>query len=222
MTVFRLWSAVNSLTTKPQPAATPDWWNLCGTCDHLDGPHDTQDAAEAATHRCRRRKPRSEPAEQTKGHVWTEAEDELVRTLPPAEAAQAVGVSGTTITRRRAHLGVSQVRTVAFPWTPELDAIVATTGIDDAVRLTGASKSAVEWRRKQLRKAGVVEPRAARIAWTPEEDAIVAAHSITDAVQLLTGRTAVNVRHRRWHLNRQGVTLAVVGTSGPKTTEEES
>ena len=210
MTVFRLWSAVNALTTKPQPSATSDWWNLCDTCNHLDGPHDTQAAAEAVTHRCGKRKPRSEPAEQAKGHAWTDAEDDLVRTLPPTQAAQAIGVSGTTITRRRAHLGVGQVRAVTFPWTPELDAILVANGIEDAMRLTGATKSAVEWRRKQLADQGIIERRPPRVAWTPEEDAIVVANSVSQAVRLLPGRTAENVRHRRWKLTRQGVALAVV------------
>ncbi|MBB1511991.1 hypothetical protein H5399_05150 [Tessaracoccus sp. MC1627] len=218
MTVFRLWSAVNQLSTKPQPSATSDWWNLCDDCNHLNGPHDTEDAAAAAAHRCRLRKPeRKPPADRNQGRTWTEAEDDLVRTLPPSQAARAVGVSPTTITRRRAHLGVAQARGKNFEWTPEQDAILAARSIDDAMRLTGASKSAVEWRRKQLRKSGAIEPRAPRVPWTADEDAIVAAHSISEAARLLPGRSAENIRHRRWKLTRQGVELAFVGTPGPKT-----
>ena len=45
-----------------------------------------------------------------KGLLWSEAEDELVRTLPPREAAQQTGRSLDAVRRRRGRLGLPRYR----------------------------------------------------------------------------------------------------------------
>lgn len=222
MTVFRLWSAVNQLTTKPQPSATSDWWNLCDDCNRLDGPHATEDAAEAVTHHCKPRKRREKAAVERRPYrAWTDDDDTVVLTHTRAEAARILGRSRRAIHSRIQRLrstGAAQPSTrTHHQWTPEQDAILIAHEIRDAMRLTGASKSAVEWRRKQLADQGVIERRPPRISWTDEEDQIIATHSISDATRLLPIRSALSIRNRRWKLTRQGVTLAIVGVPGPKT-----
>lgn len=119
---------------------------------------------------------------------WTRAEDRLVRTLRPAEAAARTGrTRGAVLDRRRA-LGLTTPRPA---WTPAEDALVRNLPAAEAAERTGRPVGAVRYRRAAL---GVTRPPRGR--WTAEEDALVRALSLAQAVAR-TGRTRFAVAKRR-------------------------
>jgi hypothetical protein len=97
MTVFRLWSAVSSITAKPLPSATCDWWQWCDDCHHLSGPHADEHAATDATHECRHRT----VTPRTSYRTWTPADDDVIATHGPAEAARLLRATVGQVAGRR-------------------------------------------------------------------------------------------------------------------------
>ena len=80
------------------------------------------------------------------GRPWTPEEDELVRALPPGEAARRTGRSLRAVYDRRYALGLAY----AGGWTPEEDEQVRTLPAKGAAERTGRTLVAVYLRRQAL------------------------------------------------------------------------
>ena len=184
MTIWRDWTAVNSVTGKPRPGATHSWWHYCHDCHTLTGPvggpvgprgwvADSDEGvpdvvADALRHQC---KPASVPKPKPKP------------TPKPASKAK----------RPSRYL-------LGGHWTDAMDDAVITRPIREAAQLLGLTPKAVEHRRKVLRDAGKMALQS-REAWTPESDALILRLSNAEAARL-TGRSQKAIRMRRYKLHK--------------------
>jgi hypothetical protein len=82
------------------------------------------------------------------GRPWTAAEDELVRALPPAEAAAQTGRTAGSVYGRRRRLKLPR----AGAWTAEEDRLVRTLPAQEVARQTGRTLGSVHNRRWQLKQ----------------------------------------------------------------------
>jgi hypothetical protein len=78
---------------------------------------------------------------------WTAAEDELVRTVPPPEAARRTGRTVSAIYHRRLKLGVAAPTP---PWTPAEDRLVMRLPPHVAVQYLRRSLRSIHNRRRRL------------------------------------------------------------------------
>jgi hypothetical protein len=83
---------------------------------------------------------------------WRPEEDELLRALPPEEAARRTGRSLRAVYRRRHQLGLPGLRTGPRPraWTGKEDKLVRALPAAAVAQRTGRSLSAVYARRREL------------------------------------------------------------------------
>jgi hypothetical protein len=81
------------------------------------------------------------------GRPWTPEEDELARTLPPAEAARRTGRRLPSVYGRRHVLRVGLPERL---WTPEEDELARTLPPKGAAERTGRTLVAVYLRRQAL------------------------------------------------------------------------
>ena len=88
-----------------------------------------------------------------KGPGWTDGEDELVRALPPADAARRTGRTLAAVYARRFALGCAG----RHLWTPDEDQLARTLPAAEAARRTGRTIEAVNRRRRVLRRAAGLE-----------------------------------------------------------------
>ena len=81
---------------------------------------------------------------------WTPAEDEIVRTLPPREAARRLGRTVPAVCTRRCKLGIApDLRR----WTPAEDALIAKMPLEQAARYLHRSPESI---RQRLIKLGLL------------------------------------------------------------------
>jgi hypothetical protein len=80
------------------------------------------------------------------GRPWTPEEHELVRALPPGEAARRTGRRLRTVYARRYNLGLC----AALRWTQEEDGPARTLPAKEVARRTGRTLAAVYERRRAL------------------------------------------------------------------------
>ena len=78
---------------------------------------------------------------------WTAADDQLVRTLPPAEAARVLGRSRPAIRQRRYVLDAADLRR---PWTEAEDRLLMHLPPDQAARYLRRTPAAIQARRRKL------------------------------------------------------------------------
>jgi hypothetical protein len=78
---------------------------------------------------------------------WSPADDQLVLTLPPAEAARRLGRSLPAVYIRRAKLRPGNGRR---PWTPAEDRLLMRLPADVAVRYLKRPRAAIDQRRRKL------------------------------------------------------------------------
>jgi hypothetical protein len=81
------------------------------------------------------------------GQPWTPEEDELVRALPPEEAARRTGRSPRAVYGRRNVLGLAHA---AARWTPAEDDLARTLPAKEVAERTGRTLKAVYGRRRDL------------------------------------------------------------------------
>ncbi len=140
-----------------------------------------------------------------RANYWSAAEDELVESLTPEEAAARTGRSLRNVRQRRKTLQrIKRQKTPDMPppkyrrWTPEEDEMLRTLSIEEAVaRLHHRSICSIRSRRKAL---GIRKFRS--IPWTPSEDEMARTMPV-DEVARITGRTTKACRTRRNLLLRQ-------------------
>jgi hypothetical protein len=89
------------------------------------------------------------------GRLWTPEEDDLVRALPPREAARRTGRSLKAVYDRRHVFDLAP----AGRWTPAEDDLVRTLPAKEAARRTGRTLQAVYERRQAL---GILRRHAGR------------------------------------------------------------
>jgi hypothetical protein len=82
-----------------------------------------------------------------RGRPWTPADDRLVLTLPPADAARRLHRTLAAVYTRRATLRPGHVRR---PWTPAEDRLVMRMPPPVASRYIGRSEWAIRQRRRKL------------------------------------------------------------------------
>ena len=218
MTIWRDWSAIDSVTGKPRPGATHSWWHYCHDCHKLTGPiagpvgprgwvADSDEGvpsviAEALRHQCKpRQATASTPTRPPRAPAikWTPEMDDVVRDRKLEDAADALGVSMSAVSRRRARLGVV---TVGQQWTDAMDDVIITSSVADAVARLGLGRGAVEWRRRQLRGMGrLAYERKTIRPWTPEEDALIQCVSLAEGARA-TGRSTASISNRRIRLRK--------------------
>ena len=183
--IVRLWTSTSPTTGLPFSTSIPSWHQLCD-CGHLDyldtdtrGPRgllvDSDEPIPADV---------LELAAKA-SHVCKAAP----RPAPEPEPVATVEPRGGW-TRHQ--------------WTPEQDAIVAAGTCKDAIAALGVSKSAVEWRRKQLREQGLMPAARVSRPWTAEEDAVILALPTCEAARKL-GRNQSSVSTRKTALLAKGV-----------------
>ena len=80
------------------------------------------------------------------GRPWTPKEDDLVRALPPGEAARRTSRSLKAVYARRNDLGLNAVPR----WTAAADELVRTLWAEEVARRTGRTLVAVYQRRRTL------------------------------------------------------------------------
>jgi hypothetical protein len=95
------------------------------------------------------------------GRPWTKQEDELVRTLRPAEVVKQTGRTLNVVSARRRALGLPDGRAnrrlpMSLPgrWTPKEDELVRRLTAGEAARRTGRTLTAVYTRRSVLESIG--------------------------------------------------------------------
>lgn len=179
-TIFRLWSATNAAGL-PLRNATATWHQLCD-CGHLDNLNS-----------------------DTRGPVGMVVDSE---TGAPADvldlAAKATHRCKLAAKPEPAPEPTEPPRGgwTKHQWTPEQDTIVADSTCKDAIAALGVSKSAVEWRRKQLREQGLMAPPRVSRHWTDEQDAVVLSLPAMEAAKKL-GRNPSSIRTRKSMLLKQ-------------------
>jgi hypothetical protein len=78
---------------------------------------------------------------------WTEADDRLVWTLAPPEAARRLGRTLSAVYQRRAKLGAESVKR---PWTAAEDRLIMRMPPAVASRYIRRSEDAIDQRRRKL------------------------------------------------------------------------
>ena len=183
--IVRIWTSTSPTTGLPFSTSIPSWHQLCdcGHLDHLDS--DT-------------RGPRGllvdsdEPIPADVLELAAKASHVCKAAPKPAPEPEPVA----TVEPRGGW--------TRHQWTPEQDAIVIDSTCKDAIAALGVSKSAVEWRRKQLREQGLMAPPRVSRHWTAEEDAIVLSLPAMEAAKKL-GRNPSSIRTRKSMLLAKGV-----------------
>jgi hypothetical protein len=131
-------------------------------------------------------------------HHWTDEEDQVVRTLPVAEAAQRLNRSRQAIRTRRQALGVAEKRDLPV-WSESETALLGVLPDAEVARRTGRTLMAVKNKRLALGSPVVVEgPKGLRQRrWTVAEDRVIRTQTVDEAVQHLNrSRGAILLRRR--------------------------
>jgi hypothetical protein len=81
------------------------------------------------------------------GRPWTQADDELVLSLPPAEAAKRIGRSVQSVYHRRHALRAGASKR---PWTEAEDRLLMRLPFEVAIRYIKRSPWAIDQRRRKL------------------------------------------------------------------------
>ena len=176
--IIRLWSSTNQLAGLPFSTSVASWWYYCLDCDKLSGPIPGTIG------------PRGPVADSDDGvpqEVVDNAPSHVCK--PKTAAAPAPAAEPVVLVAPRG--GWTRHR-----WTPEQDRIVIGRSCKDAQEALGVSRSAVEWRRKQLRAEGRMRPARVCEPFTDEHDALILALPGSEAARLL-GRNQSSISTRK-------------------------
>lgn len=185
--IVRLWTSTSPTTGLPFSTSIPSWHQLCD-CGHLDHlPSDT-------------RGPRgllADSDEPIPADVLQLAAKATHRCRKPAPVAVAPEPEPVATTEPRGGWTRHQ-------WTPEQDAIVAASTCEAAADKLGVSSGVVGWRRRWLRKQGLMPAARVSRPWTAEEDAVILSLPTCEAARKL-GRNQSSVSTRKSMLLAKGV-----------------
>lgn len=183
--IVRLWTSTSPTTGLPFSTSIPSWHQLCD-CGHLDYlPSDT-------------RGPRGllvdsdEPIPADVLELAAKASHVCKAAPKPAPEPEPVA----TVEPRGGW--------TRHQWTPEQDAIVAASTCEAAADKLGVSSGVVGWRRRWLRKQGLMPAARVSRPWTDEEDAVILALPTCEAARKL-GRNQSSVSTRKSALLAKGV-----------------